>query len=147
MGTVVITSALKPGIARINIAGRTGRACNNKFNGDCKCGTPHHTKEAITARLLEAFNQLLPDREKLIDDFRTGQTAPTDCTNIDREIKALPQELEVVIGLTKRCVDENSTAAIDQDAYLSRYNGLAEHYNKAQARINALEKQLPKCMA
>lgn len=47
--------------------------------------------------MLEAFNQLLPDREKLIDDFRTGQTALTDCTNIDREIKELPQELEVVI--------------------------------------------------
>ena len=33
------------------------------------------------------------------------------------------------------------TAALDQDDYHARYNGLVERYDRAQARINNLEKQ------
>ncbi len=29
--------------------------CNNKFKGECKCGTPHLTEEFIKAKFLEAY--------------------------------------------------------------------------------------------
>ena len=121
--------------------------CNNKFKGECKCGTPHLTEDTIKAKFLEAYSQLLPDRERLIEDCRLMQTELTDCSEIDRETQELLQELEVVAGLIKLCVDENSTTAQDQDEYNARYNGLVERYDRAQRRIAELEKKRSERMA
>ena len=75
------------------------------------------------------------------------QDALTDCTEIDRETQDLLQELEIVMELIQRCVDENSRVAQDQDEYLARYNGLVERYENAQARLKALEKDRTERMA
>lgn len=75
------------------------------------------------------------------------QDALTDCTEIDRETQELLQELEIVMELIQRCVDENSRVAQDQDEYLARYNGRVERYEKAQARLKDLEKERTERMA
>ena len=75
------------------------------------------------------------------------QDALTDCTEIDREMQQLLEELEVVAELTKRCVDENSSTALDQGDYLARYNGLVERYEKAQERVKELERKRTERMA
>lgn len=69
------------------------------------------------------------------------QDALTDCSEIDRERQDLLQELEIVMELIQRCVDENSRVAQDQEEYLARYNGLVARYEKAQAQIKELEKE------
>lgn len=115
--------------------------CNNKFKGECKCSTPHLTEDTIRAKFLEAYSQLLPERETLIEDCRAMQTALTDCTDIDQERTALLQELEVVEELTRRCVDENSTTALDQNEYHARYDALVERYDKAKTQVLQLDKK------
>ena len=115
--------------------------CNNKFKGECKCGTSHLTEDEIKAKFLEAYSQLLPDRDRLIEDCRLMQTELTDCGDIDRETRELLQELEIVMELIQRCVDENSRVAQDQEEYLARYNGLVGRYEKTQARIKELERE------
>ena len=47
----------------------------------------------------------------------------------------------MVAELIRRCVDENSSTALDQDEYNSRYNGLVERYEQAKARITELDKK------
>ena len=121
--------------------------CNNKFKGECKCGTPHLTEDFIKAKFLKAYNQLLPDRERLIEDCRVIQSELTDCTDIDREMQQLLEELDVVAELTKRCVDENSSSTLDQGGYLARYNGLVERYDKAQDWVKELKKKRTERMA
>lgn len=121
--------------------------CNNRFKGECKCGTPHLTEETIKEKFLEAYSQLLPDRERLIEDCRLMQTTLTDCSDIDREKQDLLQELEIVMELIQRCVDENSRVAQNQEEYLTRYNGLVARYERAQTRIKSLEKERTERMA
>ena len=120
---------------------RTIWQCNAKFKGDRKCTTPHLTEDAIKEKFIEAFNRLIPDREQLIRDCRVIQTELTDCTEIDREIDAAVQGTEVIAGLVQRCVEENSRSALDQEAYLARYNGLVERYEAAGTRLKSLEKK------
>lgn len=43
--------------------------------------------------------------------------------------------------LIRRCVDKNSSEAMDQGDYNARYNGLNERYDKAQDRIRTLERR------
>lgn len=47
----------------------------------------------------------------------------------------------MVAALVQRCVDENSMTALDQDAYLARYNSLVERYEAAKAKLKALQKK------
>ena len=109
------------------------------FIGEEKCQTPHLTEEEIKARFLDAFNALVSDKERLLDECRTMQAALTDTGSLDSEIAALLSEMEVVAELTKRCIEENSTTAQDQAAYLERYNGLAERYETAKAKLEKLQ--------
>lgn len=119
--------------------------CNNKFTGECKCGTPHLTEDAIKAKFLEAYSQLLPDREALIESCRIMQAALTDCTDIDREKADLLQELEVVTELTRRCLAESSS--LSPEEAVSRANGLSDRYDGLQAKIAALSKRKTERMA
>ena len=118
---------------------RTIWRCNSKFTGEEKCQTPHLTEAEIKARFLDAFNALVTDKERLLDECRTMQAALTDTGSLDSEIAALLSEMEVVAELTKRCIEENSTTAQDQATYLERYNGLAERYETAKAKLEKLQ--------
>ena len=118
---------------------RTIWRCNSKFTGEEKCQTPHLTEEEIKARFLDAFNTLVSDKERLLDECRTMQAALTDTGSLDSEISALLSEMEVVAELTKRCIEENSTTAQDQTTYLERYNGLAERYETAKTKLEKLQ--------
>lgn len=48
---------------------------------------------------------------------------------------------EVVAGLIRRCVDENSTSPLNQEEYLARYNALVERYEGVKSRVADLKKK------
>ena len=118
---------------------RTIWRCNSKFTGEEKCRTPHLAEEEIKARFLDAFNALVSDKKRLLDECRTMQAALTDTGPLDSEIAALLSEVEVVSELTKRCIEENSTTAQNQATYLERYNSLAERYEAAKTKLVKLQ--------
>lgn len=115
--------------------------CNSKFKGAHRCATPHLTEDAIKEKFIEAYNQLIPDREQLIEDCRVMQATLTDCTEIDKEIEQNMQEAEIVSGLVQRCVDENSQTPMDQDEYLARYNGMVNRYEAIKHKLAELQKK------
>lgn len=48
------------------------------------------------------------------------------------------RELDVIAGLIRKCIDENSATAQDQTEYTSRYNAYVDRYEKAKARYDSL---------
>ena len=120
---------------------RTIWQCNEKFNGEKTCSTPHLMEEDIKARFLAAFNKLLDDREALLEACRLMQSHLTDCTALDTELEDLRQEIEVVTELTQRCIQENAKSAQSQEEYAERYNGYVARYEKARTRVDALQEQ------
>ena len=114
--------------------------CNGKFRGEKKCSTPHLDERTIKDGFVAAFNQLLGDKERILDDCSLMQNTLTDCEGIDGQIAALEQEIEVVTELTKRCISENAQAALSQSEYNTRYNGLVQRYNTATANLENLQK-------
>ena len=115
--------------------------CNAKFKGDHRCATPHLTEEAIKEKFIAAFNQLIPDRERLIEDCRVMQAVLCDCTEVDREIVEALQETEVLAEMVQRGVDENSRVAQDQDEYNKRYEGLRRRYEAASEKLAVLQEK------
>ena len=120
---------------------RTIWQCNAKFKNDRHCSTPHLDEEEIKARFVAAYNTLTADKTQLLDDCRIIQTALSDCTALDAEISALQEELDVVAGLIRKCVEENSRDTQNQSEYGVRYNGYIERYEAAQNKLEELQRE------
>ena len=120
---------------------RTIWQCNAKFKGDEKCHTPHLYEDDIKNYFVIALSRLLADRDRLIEDGRLIRQELLDFTAIDAECEKLTEEMDVVSGLVRKCVDENAAQATDRVDYISRYNSLVERYEKPQARYDALQKK------
>ena len=109
--------------------------CNAKFKG------AHLTEEDIKEKFIAAFNQLIPDRERLIGDCRIMKDTLCDCTAIDEEIETIIQKSEVLAEMVQRGVEENSQVAQDQGEYNKRYAGFLQRYEAASAKLASLQKQ------
>lgn len=64
----------------------------------------------------------------------------TDSTQIDADIVEKEQELEIVYGLIRRCIDENAHSPISQEEYQAKYEGLVQRYDCIKESIAAFEK-------
>ena len=120
---------------------RTIWQCNAKFQNGEHCSTPHLDEEEIKARFVTAYNTLTADKTQLLDDCRIMQTVLSDCSSLDAEIPALQEELDVVAGLIRKCVEENSRDAQNQSEYGTRYKGYVERYEAAQNKLEALRRE------
>ena len=120
---------------------RTIWQCNAKFKGQQKCKTPHVEEDTIKAKFLQAFNELVIDRQRLIEDGRIIQATLTDCTALDKEAQTLSEEMEVVAELTRKCVEEHASTTMSQDEFTQRYNGYVQRYETAKARLETLQAQ------
>ena len=115
--------------------------CTHKYIGEDRCGTPNLDEETIKERFMDAVNAIIQDKDAILDDCRIMREIASDCTEIDAELTALLQEIEVITELTRRCIEENSRTAQDQNAFETRYNGFVERYEKATARVTELQSQ------
>lgn len=120
---------------------RTIWQCNSKFKGDNKCNTPHLYEDDIKAEFVKAFNELLQNKEDILENCRLIQSTLTDCTAIDSEIENLFCEIEVVTELTKKLIDDNSCNIIDQNEYISKYDSYVKRYETAKAKLEKLQSQ------
>lgn len=118
---------------------------------------------AVTVRAIDLVPQTSPNqlsifinaekldrRERLQDAIeelrgRFGKTAMqdtlTNCDAIDTELTALDEELSVIAGMMRKCIDENARSALDQGDYLERYSSLAKRHETTYAKYRALEAQ------
>lgn len=121
--------------------------CNHKFNGVCKCNTPHLYEDAIKEKFIYACNQLFENRDEILENCRMMQNLLTDFTEIDEKQQEVLQEMEVVSELTRKYIMENSQSAQNQDEYNAHYNALVERYEKLQKKSFSLQKQKEECLA
>ena len=100
---------------------RTVWQCNGKYKGEHRCNTPHLDEEQIKEAFTQAFNSLIRNKAELIRNCRLGD------------------ELDVVVGLTQKWVDENARTAQDQDDFMTKYREYDARYQELQAKVDALE--------
>ena len=109
--------------------------CNHKFKGDKKCTTPALDTSTIQQAFLRAYNELMGNREDVINACEDLREIVANCDALNQEIDALNDELTVIAGLVNQCVKENATSIIPQDEYTTKYNGLVRKYEKASEAL------------
>jgi len=113
--------------------------CNKKYGENLRCTTPHMTEDEIQRAFVAAFNQVLGNKERYIQDFEAACAALTDTAALDAELATLKQECAVVAGMMQQAISDNAHAARDQGEYLRNYADLAVRFEKAKKKADALE--------
>ena len=80
---------------------------------------------------LKAFNQLMDSREKHLKACEAMSEVVVDCTELNTEIEALNEELQVVAELVSQCIKENASKEQSQEEYTRKYNRLVKRYETA----------------
>ena len=114
--------------------------CNGKYAGTDRCQTPNLDEEYIKDRFVVAFNEMYACKDMVLADLQVVLETLADFTEINAQIEAATQELEVVIELTHRYVAENSQNSIDQTAYAARYAELERRYADAKEKVDTLQR-------
>lgn len=115
--------------------------CNLKYKGAEKCATPHITEQELSQRFLDAYNQLLVDRDFIIEDCEAIIALLADTTNCDKELLEVETELQIVNSMLEQAIARNASTAQDQDEYHAHFSALAARFEKAKARRNELEEK------
>lgn len=110
--------------------------CNCKFKGESKCQTPTLDTETIQQMFLKAYNLLIGNREQVIQACESIRMLVTDCSELNAEIDALNEEVQVIAELVSQCIKENATSQQSQDEYGKKYNRLVKRYEKAVEKLN-----------
>lgn len=71
-------------------------------------------ESTLKDKFVTAFNALWDTRAEIIENLHLAQMLLTDSTAIDTELEELTAELEIIVELTRKCIEENSTLAQDQ---------------------------------
>jgi len=114
---------------------RTIWRCNHKFEGDDKCGTPHFEEAEIQELFLKALNILCTEKDEIIAGFDLIKETAFATTDLEKEKSLLQEELNVAAELIHQCIHENAHVALDQGEYQTRYDALAERFDKTKERL------------
>jgi len=113
--------------------------CNEKYEHEKPCQTPHLTEDDIKQKFLTAFNSLMGGRDELITNCRLAQTVLCDYKEIDSELDELHREIRVVTELSRKAIHDNARVAQSQDEFNERNSGYLDRYHKAKDRVSEIE--------
>ena len=114
--------------------------CNKKYEGT-KCRTHHLEETAIQKNFLAAYNQLIANKDALLDDLNRMLAFLSDMTQLDTDLAKLQNEQEIVFELTRKLVSENAAIAQRQTDYLEKYTSLVDRYEDIATQIAVLQQK------
>ena len=116
--------------------------CNNKFHKHKdKCQTPNLTEEDIKLKFIQAYNIVMEDKIRIIQDSEEVIELLTDTTKFDDEISDMDDELLITSELVSKLVNDNSKTSDSIDTFNKKYEELSGRYDKLQTKREELIKQ------
>ncbi len=109
--------------------------CNNKFHKHKdKCMTPNLKEEDIKLKFIKAYNIVMEDKERILQDTIEVIELLTDTTKLESDISKVEGELIVVSELVNKLVKENAKTNTDINDYNKKYEELSSRYDKLLAK-------------
>lgn len=116
--------------------------CNHKYDGEKRCQTPTIQEEQIKSGYLEAVNQLLKKRKRIIEVQEKILEEVLNTTALEQQKAELETEMELVSDMVDDYITRNSRVAIDQEEYQANYDSLVDRYNQAHSKYSEITGQL-----
>ncbi len=116
--------------------------CNNKFHKHKeKCLTPNLNEESIKMKFINAYNLVMEDKERIMQDSQAVIDLLTNTTKLDDEISNLDDELSLTADLVSILVKENSKTSHSLEDYNKKYEELSSRYEKLKSKREAFMEQ------
>lgn len=96
-------------------------------------------EDELKKAFVGAFNSILQNKDDVISSYDVIIKKLTDKRLLDLEHNKLQEELDAVIEMIRRCVEENANTAIEQQDYNKKYSTLVENYNDIKKKFEAIE--------
>ena len=116
--------------------------CNGKYNKEHdKCQTPALTEDKIKEKFVIAYNQVMREKQRIIEDVNEVIKLLSDTSELDAKVIDLQNKMEVISGLVDKMIKENTRTAQNQVEFARKYEELSTQY---ESEKNALDKALEK---
>lgn len=106
-----------------------------------KCETPHFNEETIKGLFVKAVNELLADRDEILNNLESVRRKLSDTSTLDAEHNGLQGEMTVIAEMIQKCVNENAHVAHSQKEYRRQYEGLVGRFELAKNRLEEIASQ------
>lgn len=113
--------------------------CNRKYSGDKKCTTPILTKEDIENRFISVVNNLIKNKNEVIDNLETVKKTLCDTEELVKEKNKLQDQLVEHVEKIQGLIEVNSKVAQNQEDYQKNYDALVKEYETTKAEHQKLE--------
>ena len=120
---------------------RTIWRCNNKYDGEIKCSTPHVTQEELERAFVSVMQRVLLDKEEILAACRAVLEVALDTAELDRTAKRLEEQVLGIAERVRKLVEENARVRRDQDEFKKDYEALSAEHARLSEKIQAIAEQ------
>jgi DNA invertase Pin-like site-specific DNA recombinase len=116
--------------------------CNNKFQGEHKCKTPHLYEEDIKKSFISVIEEVMENKGSIISDLQLMLNEVLSPDKLEGKIRKTKEQIKNLEREIKVCVSENARKPLNQEEYQKRYVPMAEEYGGKQQELAMLETEL-----
>ncbi len=120
---------------------RTIWRCNNKYEGDKKCSTPHVTQEELEKAFVDVMQKVIAEKDAIFTVCREVLDEVLDTSDLDRIATRLQDQALGMAERVRKLVEENARVRKDQEEYQREYDALAVEHEKLSEKIRSVEAQ------
>ena len=120
---------------------RTIWRCNNKYEGDKKCSTPHVTQDELENAFVSVMQKVIAEKDAIFAVCREVLDELLDTSELDRIATRLQDQALGMAECVRKLVEENAKVRRDQTEYQREYDALAAEHEKLSRQIQDVEAQ------
>jgi DNA invertase Pin-like site-specific DNA recombinase len=111
--------------------------CNGKYSkAHERCKTPVLTEDEIKTKFIKAYNLIMQDKDRIVEDVNEMIVFLTDTTKIERVIVELQNKLDVIAALVGKMVNENARTAQDPIEFSRKCEEMATQYESTKVELD-----------
>lgn len=118
---------------------RTIWRCNNKYEGDKKCSTPHVTQDELEKAFVSVMQKVIAEKDAIFAVCRDVLDEVLDTSELDRIATRLQDQALGMAERVRKLVEENARVRRDQEEYQREYDVLAAEHEKLSRQMQEVE--------
>lgn len=120
---------------------RTIWRCNNKYEGENKCSTPHVTQDELEKAFVNVMQRVIAEKDAIFAVCREVLDEVLDTAELDRIVTRLQGQVLDMAERVRKMVEENARVRRDQEEYQREYDALAAEHEKLSRQMQDIEAQ------
>lgn len=116
--------------------------CNRKYETETTCSTPNLEEPDLQAAFVEAFNQVLGEKERYVAKFEELLPLLADASKLEGQLKEAKSRHGESMDALRQYMEENTRQIQDQEEYNRRFSGLDAECKKAEEEIESIRKEI-----